>query len=419
MTDSIPSGYKPLTSDTLPGYLSSRLTPSCEPGGLPEEWKVSEVGDGNLNMVFIVKGTHKTIIVKQALPWLRAGGEGWPLSLSRAGFEYNVLCQEAKYAGHTLIPQVYFYDPEMALFAMEYLTPHVILRKELINGKKFPKLAEDIGRFLAQTLFNTSDIGMSAEQKKALTAEFALNHELCKITEDLIFTEPYYNAERNNWTSPELDDAVHKAWADVEMIQVAMRYKYKFMTEAQALLHGDLHSGSIMVTDTDTKVIDPEFGFMGPMAFDIGNYIGNLLLAYFSRPGWDANEQRRADYQEWLLQQIVQTWSVFTREFRQLWDNKTQGDAWSTEMYQQNRAALEDAQDQFFATLLEDSLVNAGMEMNRRIIGFAGVAELKQIENTELRAGCERRALTMARDLIVNARQFKNMDSVIQSAKVK
>ncbi|HCO2984204.1 TPA: S-methyl-5-thioribose kinase, partial [Escherichia coli] len=50
---------------------------------------------------------------------------------------------------------------------------------------------------------------------------------------------------------------------------------------------------------------------------------------------------------------------------------------------------------------------------------FAGVAELKQIENTELRAGCERRALTMARDLIVNARQFKNMDSVIQSAKVK
>ena len=85
MTDSIPSGYKPLTCDTLPGYLSSRLTPSCEPGGLPEEWKVSEVGDGNLNMVFIVEGTHKTIIVKQALPWLRAGGEGWPLHTDSAG----------------------------------------------------------------------------------------------------------------------------------------------------------------------------------------------------------------------------------------------------------------------------------------------------------------------------------------------
>ncbi|NPF02292.1 hypothetical protein HC369_23970, partial [Escherichia coli] len=72
MTDSIPSGYKPLTCDTLPGYLSSRLTPSCEPGGLPEEWKVSEVGDGNLNMVFIVEGTHKTIIVK--LKWFTEFG---------------------------------------------------------------------------------------------------------------------------------------------------------------------------------------------------------------------------------------------------------------------------------------------------------------------------------------------------------
>lgn len=198
---------------------------------LPEEWKVSEVGDGNLNMVFIVEGTHKTIIVKQALPWLRAGGEGWPLSLSRAGFEYNVLCQEAKYAGHTLIPQVYFYDPEMALFAMEYLTPHVILRKELINGKKFPKLAEDIGRFLAQTLFNTSDIGMSAEQKKALTAEFALNHELCKITEDLIFTEPYYNAERNS--------------GDGKAVEIIDQTKLPFKFEVVALTSAEMAATAI------------------------------------------------------------------------------------------------------------------------------------------------------------------------------
>ena len=58
-------------------------------------------------MVFIVEG-HKNHHCKTSSARLRAGGEGWPLSLSRAGFEYNVLCQEAKYAGHTLIPQVYF-----------------------------------------------------------------------------------------------------------------------------------------------------------------------------------------------------------------------------------------------------------------------------------------------------------------------
>lgn len=304
MSNAIPAGYKPQTSETLSGYLAKKLPPELNLGGMPEQWQVTEVGDGNLNMVFVVSGSAKTIIVKQALPWLRAGGEGWPLSLTRAGFEYNVLCHEAQFAGHDLVPEVYFYDQEMAVFAMEYLTPHVILRKELIAGKKFPNLARDVGTFIARTLFHTSDIGMPAEEKKALTAEFSLNHELCKITEDLIFTEPYYPAERNDWTSPQLDADMEKVWHDKEMIQVAMRYKFKFMTEAQALLHGDLHSGSIMVTESDTKVIDPEFGFMGPMAFDIGNYIGNLLLSFFSRPGWDATAEACEEYQHWLIDQM-------------------------------------------------------------------------------------------------------------------
>lgn len=421
MSNSVPAGYRPQTIETLPNYLAGKLPSTLNLGGDPEQWKVTEVGDGNLNMVFIVKGTKKTIIVKQALPWLRAGGEGWPLSLSRAGFEYKVLSQEAEFAGHRLVPEVYFYDEEMAVFAMEYLTPHVILRKELIAGKKFPNLAKDVGTFLARTLFHTSDIGMPAVKKKALTAEFSLNHELCKITEDLIFTEPYYNAERNNWTSPQLDEDVKKVWKDKEMIQVAMRYKYKFMTEAQALLHGDLHSGSIMVTENETKVIDPEFGFMGPMAFDIGNYIGNLLLAYFSRPGWDKDAFTREVYQHWLISQIEETWEVFVEQFRQLWNGKTQGEAWPAEIFQslpmQVNAAREEAQNQFFRTLFEDSLINAGMEMNRRIIGFAGVADLKLIEDANLRAQCERNALAMARELIVNASQFENMSSVGQLAK--
>ena len=33
------------------------------------------------------------------------------------------------------------------------------------------------------------------------------------------------------------------------------------MTNAQALLHGDLHTGSVFVRDDSTKVIDPEFAF--------------------------------------------------------------------------------------------------------------------------------------------------------------
>ena len=60
------------------------------------------------------------------------------------------------------------------------------------------------------------------------------------------------------------------------------------MTSAEALIHGDLHTGSIMMTTEDTRVIDPEFAFIGPMGFDVGAVIGNLFLAYFAQGGHEA-----------------------------------------------------------------------------------------------------------------------------------
>jgi 5-methylthioribose kinase len=55
--------------------------------GRPEEWQVREVGDGNLNLVFIVEGPDGSVCVKQALPYVRAAGPSWPMSLERAFFE--------------------------------------------------------------------------------------------------------------------------------------------------------------------------------------------------------------------------------------------------------------------------------------------------------------------------------------------
>ncbi|AOM39356.1 hypothetical protein [Xenorhabdus hominickii] len=130
------------------------------------------------------------------MSYVRVAGKSWTLSLVRSYFEYHALIEENKVAKE-YVPDVYFYDKEMSLFAMEYLSQHIILRNQLIAGIKLPHLAKDVGVFLANTLFRTSDIGMNSKEKKELTARFANNHELCKLTEDLIFTEPYFNAERN------------------------------------------------------------------------------------------------------------------------------------------------------------------------------------------------------------------------------
>jgi 5-methylthioribose kinase len=47
---------------------------------------VKEVGDGNLNLVFIVQNEanpDESIILKQALPFLRVAGDSWPLTRER------------------------------------------------------------------------------------------------------------------------------------------------------------------------------------------------------------------------------------------------------------------------------------------------------------------------------------------------
>lgn len=79
----------------------------------------------------------------------------------------------------------------------------------------------------------------------------------------------------------------------------------RFMERQQALLHGDLHTGSLMCTEDTTYVIDAEFAFCGPIAFDVGKMIANLLIAYFASWGLETPEAQREKQRQWLLQASI------------------------------------------------------------------------------------------------------------------
>ena len=53
-------------------------------GGDASQWSAREVGDGNINFVYVVTGSAAAIVVKQALPYVRCVGEAWPLTQDRA-----------------------------------------------------------------------------------------------------------------------------------------------------------------------------------------------------------------------------------------------------------------------------------------------------------------------------------------------
>ncbi|MEY9494694.1 5-methylthioribose kinase [Bradyrhizobium elkanii] len=126
--DSGPSAYRILREADLRDYLAGLPAIVAQLGDAPADWSISEVGDGNLNLVFIVKGGSGGLAVKQALPYVRLVGESWPLPLSRAHYEHMALVHQARLAP-MLVPAVLHHDAPLALTAMELLEPHVIMRK--------------------------------------------------------------------------------------------------------------------------------------------------------------------------------------------------------------------------------------------------------------------------------------------------
>jgi 5-methylthioribose kinase len=410
--------YAPVDGSRLAGALGEIPAVRERLGGEPSGWRIREVGDGNLNLVFIVEGKSDGVVVKQALPYVRLVGESWPLPLERSWFEYRALTEEARYAPR-LTPEVFHFDRAQAMIVMEYLHPHVIMRKGLIAGIEYPRFAADIAEFLAATLFNTSVLAGTAAEHKARIALFAPNTALCKITEDLVFTDPYREAPLNRWTRPYLDAQKHAFERDSALKVAAQALKMKFMTSGEALIHGDLHTGSIMVTGEDTRVIDPEFAFIGPMGFDVGAVIGNLFLAYFAQDGHEGAAHARDAYREWILAQAEKVWSGFHDRFLALWRAAPAGDAYPMSLFpsDNDRGALEKERARFMRGLFEDTLGFAGAKMIRRILGLAHVEDLESIADPERRSQCEAKALRLARELLVGAEGFSGLADVANAAR--
>ncbi len=408
--------YKPLTAATLSAYLATLPVAKQVLGGKEPEWKIREVGDGNLNLVFVVEGPAGGLVVKQALPYVRLVGESWPLPLTRAFFESNALRIQDEHAPG-LTPKVHHADNDMALIVMEYLTPHIILRKGLIKKTQYPLAARSIAEFMARTLFHTSMLASTAEAHKARIALFAPNTALCKITEDLVFTDPYRTAELNRWTRPFLD-AIKVQFENDAALKIAVQEKkWQFLTQAEAVIHGDLHTGSVMVTQDDTRVIDPEFAFVGPMGFDVGAVIANFLLSYFSHRG--QQKVPAADpYLAWLLTQVRDVWEHFERRFLELWAAHGKGDVFAQGLFEDaaSQARLAEYRKTFVQNLFHESLAFAGCKMIRRILGLAHVEDMESIADLETRARCETLALTFARELVLKARSFHSIADVTGAA---
>lgn len=380
---------------SIPGFFAADAALTCE-----------EIGDGNLNLVFRIADPKqkKSLIIKQALPYAKVVGESWPLSLDRARIEREALIIQHQLCPE-LVPAVYGGDDELAVTVMEDLSGYTIMRQGLIQGSTYERFAEHIGSFIATTLFYTSDLGMNQQEKKLQSSKF-INPDLCKITEDLIFEDPYRDAENNNFTE-DIREEAEKLWHDQALhLEVAL-LREKFLTHGEALLHGDLHTGSIFVTADSTKIIDPEFAYYGPMGFDIGAVIANLLLNYAAQPGWSSSNDILEERRAWLLTTIVGVWNHFEQHFRRLWDANGIDMMSKTPGYQ----------DLYLKKVLKDAIGFAGCKVIRRIVGLSHVADVDTIADERSRRQAKITALEIGKQLVKGGRSASSITEVIAWAK--
>lgn len=404
--------YEPLTIQSLPQRLKTIPELTALVGTDTNSWKVEEVGDGNLNLVFIVKSLAGSAIVKQALPYVRLVGDSWPLPLYRAYFEYHALTRQASRAKGT-VPKIYYFNNDQAMIIMEYLAPHKILREKLILGEKVENLADTLGEFCANTAFRGSDLSLDTAEVKSDRALFSGNVAIPAITEGLVFCDPYFDAEMNSHT-PGLEPVIKILRNDIDMKSRVQHFFRLYSAQQDTMCHGDLHSGSIMCTSSESKVIDPEFVTYAPFGFDLGMLSANFFMAFFSQP-----EHRTKDletYQSWILGVVSGTWSSFEKKFTKLWNTERTGMLYPKTMFENQGHSSGKALQDLLNDIWRNSLGFCGIEMHRRCLSLAHNADFERIEDAKRRAPLEARNLMMGRELILNGEKIKNTASLLKLA---
>ena len=355
-----------------------------------EELVCREIGDGNINYVFRVESSasRKSVIIKHADVVTRSSGGA--VSVDRNRIEAEALKKQGELAPG-LVPKVFFYDPVMCCLAMQDLKDYSNMRYALIAHQTFSTFAEDISNFMAQTLLRTSDAVLNPHEKKKLVGCY-INPSLCDITERLVYTDPYTNAGGGNVLFEDNKDfLIRELYEDKALRLEAAKLKNQFESKAQALIHGDLHTGSIFVKEGSTMVLDPEFAFFGPIGYDVGNLIANLIFGWVSAQATMVEEEKKWRFLTWVEDVICRSLDLFIQKTLHILETKISDPLYKTLGYA----------GWYINDILSDTAGVAGLEMNRRVIGIAKVKDIAGIQNSAQRVWAERVCVLAAKDFIM------------------
>jgi 5-methylthioribose kinase len=171
-----------------------------------------------------------------------------------------------------------------------------------------------------------------------------------------------------------------------------------------------------MLNETDTRVIDPEFCFFGPMAYDMAAVLQNLVLSYLSHYGHTSDRALREQYQEYLLDMIRGVWNEFARKLDSTWKANARGDLMPPRYWDSpgGPEAFSDFRGGTIRRLLREAAGHGGTKFLRRMMGIVSVWDITSIEDPQKRAVAEKAAIRIGTRWLLDRAAVTSVEDLIR-----
>ncbi|MHB8128013.1 MAG: S-methyl-5-thioribose kinase [Mobilitalea sp.] len=360
---------------------------------------IDEIGNGNMNYVYRIKSSDctRSYILKYAANHTRISDDIM-VSTDRIKIESKAILYLSKYVPD-YVPHIYQFDEINNCILMEDYSDFIIVRDLLNNFIRIPFFADHISTYLVKGLFPYSELVLDNESKQNVINLFA--NPLCDITKTFVFTEPFMkNSNTNNIYEPNQSFIDKEVFQDTKLISEVVNLKKIYTNKKQALLHGDLHTGSIFSNEESIIVFDFEFAFYGPIGFDIGNLIANLIFSWLHTEANSVN----SDYIYWIEETIINIVDLFIEKFICEWND------YESEKNIDHTMEV----SSYLQEIIHDTASFAGVELIRRVVGIAHVIDITSIDSQEKRIWAERKAIQVAKYFILNKDRIQHGSDFIK-----
>jgi len=230
-------------------------------------------GAGNMNVVLRAVTDRRSLVVKQAVPWVVKYPQfaaPWDRALREQEF-YALIRARPALAGK--LPRLLAADPAARLLVLEDLGTAADLTGLYQGGILAADDSAAVADFLTELHAAFRDLPAAAR---------ITNREMRALNAPHLFTISFSGNNGLNLDplEPGLAAVAAPLKADEALKHQLQRLEREhYLTDGPALLHGDCFPGCLLTTSAGLRVIDPEFCFFGPPEFDLGVWLGHLLLA--------------------------------------------------------------------------------------------------------------------------------------------